>query len=180
MLKNTEDSYGSLTKFFHWVTALGIIAQFALVYIREYTPKEAPIHQTLMAVHKSLGMSLLFIIAAFIIWQLTNAKPKLPAGTRKIEKILAYSAQGLLILGGLGMAISGYVFVTAYGRSIAWFNVFNWPMLITASDAIGEKFRDYHTVISYVMIAAFVAHIAGNIKHHFILKNNVVKRMLPW
>ncbi len=100
MLKNTPKQYGSITKIFHWTIALLIIGMLCLGFFMS-----GPI----VNVHKLVGLLILVLVAARLIWKLFNPQPTLPETVSHLEKIAARSVQGLLYLCMFGMPLSGWV-----------------------------------------------------------------------
>ena len=179
MLTNTKDKYGSPSKLLHWLCALGVISQFYLVYQRDYVPKKSPWNLQLILLHKSIGMCLLFLGLIFIIWHMLSTKPNLPRPMPNTLKKLAYITQGCLLLCLLIMPVSGYIMSSAGGYPIKWFGLFTWPSLLTKSKSISGNSYQLHHWCSYLLIAAFSLHTLAASKHHFIDKDNILRRMLP-
>jgi len=63
---------------------------------------------------------------------------------------------------------------------VSWFNLVTLPDLIGPSEAAYEFFRRGHGVLAVVLFVLALVHIAAALKHHFIDRDNVLLRMLPW
>jgi cytochrome b561 len=68
---------------------------------------------------------------------------------------------------------------TFNGKGISVFDVFFIPAWKTPNLFLTEIFHQSHTYISYAVIAIVGLHILAALKHHFLLKDNVLRRMLP-
>lgn len=176
-LKNTSSSYGFITKKLHLIIALSFLIQFALVYIRDYVPKINPLNLQLILLHKSIGFTLLFIGVFFIIWRLLNLKPKFPNEMARWEVILATATHHSLYLVILLMPLSGVLMSFLGGRGLKWFGL-TIPNLIGENEILAGLFYQSHVWISYVVIALVLLHVTGALKHHYIDKNNILKRMM--
>ena len=76
------------------------------------------------------------------------------------------------------MSISGYILTTAGGKSINFFDFFHFPMWVEPIKTISGFFYDVHVFVSYCLIALIVVHVGAALKHHFIERDNILKRML--
>ena len=74
-LTNTPSKFGSITKYFHWLTLIGFIGQFYLVYRREYFPKGSQIKLDYILWHKAIGITMLALGILFILWHHLNKRP---------------------------------------------------------------------------------------------------------
>jgi cytochrome b561 len=61
-----------------------------------------------------------------------------------------------------------------------WFGLFSWPMPIAPNKALGEIMQTTHTTLAVTLAAVVALHILAALKHHFVLKDSVLKRMLPF
>jgi cytochrome b561 len=64
--------------------------------------------------------------------------------------------------------------------SVSWFNLFAFPNLVGKNDAVYGVTHDLHHVLFLVLVGVAALHVAGALKHHFIDRNDVLKRMLPF
>jgi cytochrome b561 len=69
---------------------------------------------------------------------------------------------------------------SAKNYSVSWFNLFQFPNLVGKNDNVFELTHDLHHLLFKVLVVVAVLHIVGALKHHFIDRNDVLKRMLPF
>lgn len=176
-LKNTSNSYGSLTKLLHLFTALFFVVQFILVYWRENVPKSEPLNLQLILLHKSIGFTLLFTGIFFIIWRFLNTKPKYPESMARWETILATATHHSLYLVILLMPLTGTLMSFLGGRGLTWFG-YDIPNFFTVNEAAAGFIYNNHVLLSYVVIGLVVLHVTGALKHYFIDNDGVLERMM--
>src|SRR5690606_10474853 len=78
MLKNTETSYGSVTKFLHWLMAAWIATAYVVIIWLTWGHTEGLIPG--LNYHKVVGFSILVPFVVRVVWRLFNPAPALPAG----------------------------------------------------------------------------------------------------
>ena len=63
---------------------------------------------------------------------------------------------------------------------MSWFKLFQFPDLVAPAEQTFRSMHDLHQLLFSVLVCVALLHIAGALKHHFIDKNDVLKRMLPF
>ncbi|MGB5863753.1 MAG: cytochrome b/b6 domain-containing protein [Sulfitobacter sp.] len=180
---NTTTTYGSVTRAFHWLTALLILTIIPLAVIANELPYDTSEQLTrkawLFSLHKTLGVTVFFVAILRILWTVTQPKPASLHPERRAETFLAETAHWLLY-GSLILApLSGWI----HHASTAGFAPIWWPLgqnlpLIPKSEALSALTAGLHWVFGKVMAATILLHIAGALKHHFIDKDATLTRMM--
>lgn len=172
MLKNSQLSYGSLAKFFHWLMAFLMICMIFLGFLM--------VGKSLTNVHQITGFVIFTLAACRLIWKLFNPTPKLPDTVSKLEKIAAHTVQALLYVCMFGMPLSGWAMSTAFDL-VPHIGSLHFPMPgINIDEAQGNFFQEIHNTLAYVLIVLIGLHVGGAFKHTFIDKDpQVLKSMLP-
>ncbi len=180
--KNTQESFGFVSKFLHWLMAILLIFLFAVgLYMTELDYYDSLYH-TLPWWHKSIGLSVMGLLLFRFIWKAINATPQALKTHKKWEVFLAQIIQklfyGLIFLIG----VSGYFISTAKGKGIEFFTLFEVPAMPFVienpleedrADLIGEV----HEILAITLIVLAVLHAMAALKHHFIDKDETLKRM---
>ncbi len=180
-LKNSTNKYGSISKLLHWTIALLFIVQFYLVYWTEYVlPKKSPLAEFYIdGLHKPIGITILCLAIFAVLWRLYNVKPKFPPLMREWEKGAAHSVHLLLYLTMFVMPITGFMMSVAAGYPPNYFGLYQFPMFIEKNKALSNALFEVHEITSYIIIALVLVHTLAALKHHFIDRDSVLKRMLP-
>jgi cytochrome b561 len=178
-LKNTTSEWGSLARLLHWIIAVLVVLQFVLAWTADEMPEDSPQQLTLIARHISFGITLLALAAVRILWRFGTPTPAPPAGARGWETKLAHATLGSLYLLLLAIPISGYLMTAAHGDPVAWFGV-QLLSLVSKDAAIGRPAHEAHEILGWVLLVLVGLHVLAALKHHFIARNDVLRRMRPW
>jgi len=177
-MNNTESRYGFLTIFLHWLVAIVVIGLFALGYWMVDLGYYDEWYKKGPDLHKSIGISLFMVMVFRVIWRKKQIKPAALESHSKLEKQLGHLVH--LFLYGLLFIImfSGYFISTADGRSIAVFELFQLPSIGALIDNQEDIAGIVHKYVAYAVMITVVLHALAALKHHFIDKDNTLKRML--
>lgn len=176
-LQNTAERFGSLTKFLHWsITGLFCI-QFFLVYRREYFPKDAPEKLQYILLHKSFGVCVFILAVLMILARQMGTRPIMPLSMSRLEIFAARSVHFLLYLSMLGMPITGFLMSSYAGYGVSLFG-YPLPNPVEKNPILSDVFSKIHQIASFVIIGLVFAHTIAALFHHFVRKDNILKRML--
>ncbi len=177
--RNTARSWGSFSKLLHWIIVALIIVQIVLAQIADNLPLGPKMLATL-ARHKSIGMTILGLALVRLVWRWLNPTPELPATMKPWERRLANTGHFALYFCIFAIPLSGWMMSTAKNYPVSWFNLFQFPNLVGPNEAVYEFMHDAHETLVGVMLAVVVLHVLGALKHHFIDRDTVLRRMLPF
>jgi cytochrome b561 len=178
MDSRVKTAYSPGVKFLHWLIALLVIVMLCVGFLLDSLPDGY--QSTAYMLHKSTGITILFLMIIRFIWVHISGRPPLPETMKSWEKLLSrfvqYSFYALLIL----MPLSGWILSVAADRIPVFFNLFKAPLpWITPDKSLADFMGETHEVIAWIIIVFLTLHILGALKHHFIDKDRVLKTMLP-
>ena len=191
-LQNTATLYGSVTKSFHWLTALLIVTVIPLGIIANgiaYDINDPAIPTTqedvdraafLFSLHKTIGLTIFFTALARILWAVSQPKPGLLNGDKPAESFLAGTVHWLLYGSLLLVPMTGWIHHAATeGFAPIW-----WPFgqnlpFVPKDPDVAHTFASLHIIFERVLVVALALHVIGALKHHFFDKDLTLRRMLP-
>ena len=205
MTKPTEPTtaWTGTAKALHWTMALAILLEVPVGYVmgRTYMAKDpatAALHKLLSQTHQTLGLLLLAAVLFRLYWRLTHAAPALPATTSAAASLFARAAQAALYALLLLIPLAGWAALSALADSPKFPHTELW---FFAHDGFGPHgliprlvppvaynaqvlfkygfFAHWHVWLLWAGLAILAAHIGGALRHHFVLKDNVLTRFLP-
>lgn len=170
-------TYSLLQKILHWSIALGLIGLFALgLWMVELTYYD-PWYRKGPDLHRSIGVIVVALMLFRIVWNIKNPVKTL-ASHSKLEKITAKATQGLMYLAVIFLGVSGYMITTATGQPVEVFNLISIPAINFGIEYQEEIAGKVHEFLAWSLVVLVVLHVVGALKHHFIDKDETLKRML--
>ena len=170
----------------HWVTALAVVGLIAMGLIMTDLPRGSALQFTLFQLHKSVGVSVLGLTLMRFAWRLAHRPPPLPDEMPVWEKRAAEAGHvGLYVL-LFGLPLSGWAMVSASPLNIptVLYGVFPWPHLpifstLADKKPVAQALENVHSAAAWVLIALLVVHVGAALRHHILLKDDVLRRMSP-
>jgi cytochrome b561 len=177
--RNTTARWGYLAQLFHWVIVALIITQFVLISIEQDLPLGMQ-KLAVLARHKSVGITVLALAALRLVWRVLNPTPLLPNTLKPYERVLAKITHVLLYVLLFAMPITGWIMSSARNFPVSWFNLVQLPDFVAPSRPLYEAMHDTHEILAWVLVATATLHVLAALKHHFVLKDDTLRRMLPF
>jgi len=130
--------------------------------------------------HSIVGYYFVLLVIVRLGWRAFDPAPALPAASLPWERAAAHAGHIGLYALMIGVGVSGWVLHSAFPRRMAvdLFGVFRIPYLFAEPDrAISGLAEGIHKWLSYALLALVVVHVAAALNHHFIKRNDVLRRM---
>ena len=174
-----RNRYSTVSLFLHWSIAALVLTQVLLIVAHEAT--DGPISREFVTVHKAVGLSILMLTLGRLGWRLANPAIPLPEGTPRWQKLVARTTHVLFYVILIGLPLGGWAAMSLAGSPIEWFGLFNWPLLPLPEDRdLGRTVLTTHKLVGKFLIALIILHVLSALKYHFVDRNNVLHRMLPF
>lgn len=191
--------YTSVAIFLHWALAILVLSIIPVGWwMTDALEIPATRAQALQVfpLHKATGITILALTVVRLLWRLTHKAPPLPQRMAPWEKLVARTSHWLFYILLLAMPLSGWIYSSA-GWSEAFqtfirvplsyfglFTVPDFPGVATQTDetrkAIGFAAHGIHEKLPWLMLALAGLHVAAALKHHFVNRDDVLTRMLPF
>lgn len=185
MIGNTATSWGALSRLLHWATA-GVI--LFLLFLGAYMGLlvEDVLEQfRLVQIHKSWGFVAFTLALIRILWRLTHrTTPALPDSMTWIERAMAHLGHLGLYAMMIIMPVSGWLMASAsplqdrFGVKNKVFDLFEmYDPFVPGNEALSDIFAEVHFLSAWALTAIIIGHAGAALWHHFIRKDDVLKRM---
>ena len=189
-IKNTSQDYGTVAKWFHWLTALLFLLAYCAVYYRQwFTEEKTPENWTALQLHLSIGVTIAVIVILRIIWRCMNQNPD-PAPGSRLEHLAAHIGHYLLYAVMIVMPITGYI---GTGVNTEFFFLFDIPKFESTalfqslvSDGLGMTFKEFEKPIDFfhkdimgkwLVWILILGHASAAMYHHFVKEDRTLAKM---
>ena len=177
-ITNTTHKYGWMAQVLHWSMALLIIFLLALGLYMVPLPLNA-LKLKLYGWHKEWGIVVLMLVVFRLLWRLSTFQPPYPSHMPTWQKWAASSVHFAFYLLMIAMPLSGWLLSSASGLPVSFFGWFVLPDLISGNEQSRYLLTEVHKWLGYAFIAAICGHVGAALQHHFIDKDDILRRMLP-
>ena len=178
--KNTKERWGVASQSFHWLIAFLIIG-LAIVgsWMSDLSPGDNK--WFFYGWHKQLGVLVLSLVVLRLLWRFMNVAPDLPSFMPSWQKIAAHLNILVLYIVMFGFPVSGLIMSLLGGHDVDVFGLFTLKAFEKTPElsAIAANAREVHGMLLWALIIFGSLHVLAAFYHHFVLKDNVLKRMLP-
>jgi cytochrome b561 len=163
----------------HWLMAILIVAGFALGVTMVDIPGLTPTKLKYYSWHKWLGVTVLALACARLLWRLFHPAPPHPATMPGWQKKAASASHTLLYLLMLAVPLSGYFYTLALGVPVVYLGLIELPVLIGRDPSLKPALQLLHYTLNMILLGVVGLHFIAALKHHFIDRDGIFKRILP-
>jgi cytochrome b561 len=171
---NNKSKYGLLSKLFHWLTAAGLIVQIPLGFYLvnlDFDQTRVDIENY----HILFGLIIFYITLIRLIFKVLTPIPDFKGSAFLGQKFIAKLNHLLLYLTLLTVTFSGILKKLFNGESLV---IFFKKINLTYNYELSEQFYSIHILANYALIGLITLHILAVLFHKFLLRENVIKRIL--
>lgn len=170
--------YSRLSISLHWLMLLLIAATYACIELHEFFPRGSDPREAMKSWHFMLGLSVLLLVIVRIVARfLAPAPPIVPAPAAWqawLAKLVHLALYALM----LGMPIAGWIILSAEGKPVPFFGL-ELPALVAKNHGLAESFEKIHETVGQIGYFLIGAHALAALVHHYVFRDNTLKRMLP-
>ncbi len=175
----TAGRYTGVAIALHWLVAVLVLATIPLGLYMTELPL-SPRKLQLYAYHKWIGVTVFLLAVLRVLWRLGHRPPP-PGGEGPVwQRRAARVAHGLLYVLIVAVPVSGWVYSSAVGVPTVYLGVWQLPDLVSRNRELADVLKVVHVTLAYTMAALVAVHIAAALKHHFVDRDGVLARMVPF
>jgi cytochrome b561 len=184
----STERYTRVAQAFHWLLALALIGMIVMGLVMVHGTVPTATKFKLFQLHKSVGITILVLAVLRLLWRLTHRPPALPAGMPVFEKAGAHAAHVVLYALMIGLPFVGWMLVSISPFNLpTWlYGLVPWPHIEALANlprAVKTAWEPLvaavHAYGAYLLAAIVIVHVLAALRHHFILHDDVLRRMLP-
>lgn len=169
--------YDAVAMALHWIMAILMVI---MIFFGEDLMDEDG-GTFLPSIHVSIGTAILALTVVRLAWRLMNPPPALPATMAPWEQTLSKLTHVLFYLLMIGLPITGWLAFGDFVREepgmagVRMFGLFAVP----GAPVMGEFVKEIHEVGSKVAMVLVILHVLAALKHQFVNRDDILRRMLP-
>ncbi len=172
----TEPRYTRVAAVLHWAMSVLIVGNVGLALVAESLPDEWI--RPGIDLHKSIGLTVLGLVALRILWRIAHPPPALPRAYPVWQRRASHAAHMVLYGLMLALPVSGWLHDSAFKDAakhplmlfwvIPWFRIGPVEhMEPAAKEAFHSALYTVHALSAYALYALLALHILGALKHQW-------------
>jgi cytochrome b561 len=178
-----ELRYGPVAMALHWLLAAMIVGSLGVGLYMTGLPL-SPGRIKLYNWHKWAGVAILLLSALRLLWRLRHAPPPLPASAAAAmpswQRAGYRASHALMYLLFIAVPLFGWAYSSALGFPVVWFGVLPLPDFVPVDKEWAEAvLKPLHKGSAFTLAAVALLHVAAVLKHHWIDRDGILKRMWP-
>ena len=188
-MRHEIEDYSAIAKLLHWLIAVFVIGLIGLGLFMTRA-ENLQLKFALYQLHKSMGITVLILMALRIAWRFIARPPRWPVQMPQWERRAAQSTHTLLYMLLLVIPLSGWSMVSAaqapFNFPTVLYGIVPWPHIPAIENLDGEQkktvetvLKNVHAALGWALLALVLLHIAAALRHSLILKDGVMLRMVP-
>ena len=170
--------YSRIAMLLHWAIAIGVIANWRIAASAEHLDKLE--RQALMGWHFAIGMTILLLTVARIVWRVVHRPPPLSAHLAPWERILAHSVHGIFYVLLIALPLLGWIGMSGYKYAIDMFGIVLPVLPVGFGEKTAHEILHLHGSLGFAMMLLVGLHLLGVIKHMVMDRDGNLWRMLPF
>ncbi|MEW9586539.1 cytochrome b [Paraburkholderia sp. DGU8] len=167
--------FSPLARLLHWTMAPLIVAMLFIGVGMVASVSRA--HNTLIAIHKPLGVALLLLVVLRAAVRITRGAPPLPADMATPQRIAAKASHLVLYALMVAMPLIGWAMLSAAGYPITLYGPLHLPPIAPHDVELFALLRALHTWLAFGLFATVLLHLAAALFHGLIRRDGVFSSM---
>jgi cytochrome b561 len=170
--------YGAVAQAFHWATAVLVLVAFI------YGPggSEERVYSAAREfdrqLHETLGVTLFAVVLLRLLWRLADTRPEPPNVPRWME-VASKAVQALLYALLAALPVTAVTGAWLEGHPLTLLAGARIPPLLAESHDLGRTIASIHGWLGDAVMWVAGLHAAAALYHHFVLRDGVLRSMLP-
>lgn len=160
----------------HWLTAALVLAEFVLAETWSWYAR--PTRHVMIVAHMSFGILLTAVIVVRLIWRLIPGH-QLPPSASGLVGLASKAVHYLFYLMLAAQAVLGFVLRWGGKQAMSFFGLQIPPLIAPMSRASRGLVGDVHHWTGWAIVLLAAGHAAGALYHHYVMRDDVLSRMLP-
>lgn len=155
-----------------------LIGVYAAIEFRVLYPRGSGIREGLKTLHYVLGLTIFVLVWLRLALRFTGRVPPITPAPPQWQLWVAHVVEAAIYVFMIVMPLLGWLTLSAEGEVVSLSGV-ALPALVGANDGLAEQLKEIHETIGKVGYALIALHAAAALVHHYVQRDNALRRMLP-
>lgn len=169
--------FSKLTILLHWAIVLLFIGVYCSMEFRDIFERGTAGRELMKTAHYWFGLSILLLLLPRLLARFSQHTPPIipsqPHWQHKLAIAVHLALYGLMLL----MPLLGWLLMSAEGKELSYFGL-QLPALMGPDEVWAERLEELHEIGSKAGYGLILLHVVAALFHHYLLKDNTVKRMM--
>jgi cytochrome b561 len=170
-------AYSAPARLMHWITAILVLATMPAGLVMVQDGLARPLQDALFVFHKNIGLVILILVAARLLYRAVVPPPPLPASVATWQRQVSAVVHGLLYLFLIVMVVSGYIRVVADRYPLEYWDAIGLPPLVPRDPALAKTAQAVHGTARFGLALLVAMHIGAALFHVIVKRDGVFGRM---
>ena len=162
----------------HWLSALTVVAAFALAWLREQVDSDAQ-GALLLNWHRQCGLLVLLLLVVRLFerwrWVAHDELERLPLPMHVAAVVTHWLLYALL----LAMPLLGWAMTNAQGHAVQLWQAIPLPTLVALDPDLADSLQEWHELGADALLGLVGLHALAALWHHCVRRDGVLASMLP-
>lgn len=170
--------YSRSTQLLHWLTAVLVLVAFIYGLGGSEERVYSAARDSDRQLHETLGLCVLALAALRILWRVIDKRPTPPEVPRWMSRA-AGAVQAALYVLLFAVPLTAITGAWLEGHALTLLAGVTVSSPLAESHGLGAKIAELHTWLGDAILWLAGAHALAGLFHHFVLKDGVLRSMLP-
>jgi cytochrome b561 len=169
--------FSPLSRVLHWTMAAMILTMLCIGVAMVASLAN---YHVLVSIHRPLGIAILILVVVRFVNRQLSPLPAFPATMSHAERLAAKTSEFTLYGLMFVLPLVGWGMLSAARYPIVLYGSWHLPFILPHSAMLYSVLRKAHTILAYLFFLTFVAHFGAILFHTLIVRDGLLKRMVPW
>jgi cytochrome b561 len=161
----------------HWLTVLCLFMAATLILTRDQVSGRV-LKMWLLEGHRHFGLFVLVLFFFRVALRMRLGRLPSDNGSSRLVQRLAGLTHVALYALLLAQPLLGWTLSSAQGKPVHLLGA-TLPNLVGADEDLADALQAWHQDVAWVLLGLISLHIAAALWHHFVLRDGVLRMMLP-
>ena len=174
-----RDRYNHWSIALHWLMLLLFVVVYATIELRVVFEKGSEPREAMKSLHFMFGLLVFALVWLRLFLRLRHAAPPIVPAPARWQQLAAKTVHVALYVFMIGMPLAGWMILSAAGKPVPVFGL-QLPALLGPDKALAGTIHEIHETVGTAGYWIIGAHALAALAHHYLWKDDTLRRMLPW